>query len=112
MSLKLSGHLFSLLFHIDTTEIRANQIPVVYAIVAKGGPSWAPVFRIVDVGASPDDGLRFREHPSHANWAGGPDESLGLYLLYLRPSEYSATERQTIAARLRQEYGPPTGLIG
>ena len=56
MSLKLADHLFTGPFAIDTTEVRANQPPVVYAIVAKGGPAWAPVFRVVDIGASSDDG--------------------------------------------------------
>ena len=56
MSLKLADHLFTGPFAIDTTEVRANQPPVVYAIVAKGGPGWAPVFRVVDIGASSDEG--------------------------------------------------------
>ena len=66
----LAGHLFTGPFAIDTTEVRANQVPVVYAIIAKGGQSWAPVFRVVDVGAGADDGIRFTDHPRRREWAG------------------------------------------
>jgi hypothetical protein len=111
MSLKLAGYLFTGPFPIDTTAIRPNQTPVVYAVIAKGGPSWAPVFRVVDVGATPDDGLRFDEYPRRVDWTGGPEESLGLYLLYMKRSEYSAADRQSIASQLRQQYDPPRGLI-
>src|SRR5262249_22939076 len=70
MSLKLAGLLFTGPFEIDTTEVRANQVPVVYAVIAKGGPSWAPVFRVVDVGAGSDQGVRFDIHPCRGDWKG------------------------------------------
>src|SRR5438445_142247 len=63
MSLKLAGLLFTGPFGIDGTEVRANQVPVVYAVIAKGGPPWAPAFRVIDVGAGPDQGVRFDNHP-------------------------------------------------
>lgn len=111
MSLKLAEHLFTGPFAIETTEVRANQSPVVYAIVAKGGPAWAPHFRIVDIGASPDEGLRFAEHPRRGEWTAADGESLGVYLFYAPRSKVSAAERERIAADLRTKYDPPRGIV-
>jgi hypothetical protein len=111
MSLKLGGHLFTGPFAIDTTEVRANQVPVVYAVIAKGGPSWAPVFRVVDIGASPDEGLRFAEARDRANWSAAPDESLSVYLFYARRADYSATDRQHLVDELSQRYKPPADFV-
>ena len=111
MSLKLAEHLFTGPFAIDTTEVRANQPPVVYAIVAKGGPAWAPVFRIVDVGASPDDGLRFADHPRRGDWTAAASESVGVYFFYAPRSKFTAAERERIAAELRIQYDPPRGVV-
>src|SRR5215475_1426332 len=111
MSLKLGGHLFTGPFPIDTTEVRANQAPVVFAIVAKGGPPFAPTFRVVDLGASPDDGIRFAAHPRRADWSAQPGESLDLYLLNLARSEYPLPDRERLAAALREQYDPPNGRV-
>ena len=111
MSLKLAGHLFTGPFAIDTTEVRANQVPVVYAVIAKGGRSWAPVFRVVDVGSSPEQGVRFAEHPGRADWVGAPGESLAVYLFYARRSQYSAADREHIVGELRRKYDPPKGFV-
>jgi hypothetical protein len=111
MSLKLSGHLFTGPFPVDATEVRANQVPVVYAIIAKGGPSWAPVFRIVHIGSSTESGTRLAEHPNRADWSAKPGESLAVYLFYTRRSEYSAADREQLAERLRRLYSPPNDSI-
>jgi len=111
MSLKLAGRLFTGPFAIDPSEVRANQAPVVYAIIAKGGQSWTPVFRVVDVGSSPDGGMRFADHASRAGWLAGPDETLSVYLFYAPRSEYSAADRENIAAELRLHYDPPRGFV-
>jgi hypothetical protein len=111
MSLKLAGRLFTGPFPIDTTEVRANQIPVVYAIVAKGGPSWAPVFRVVDVQASADSGVRFAEHSRRQEWTAATSESIGVYFFYAPRSEYTSADRERLAADLRQKYDPPRGLL-
>jgi hypothetical protein len=111
MSLKLGGHLFTGPFEIHTTEVRANQIPVIYAIIAKGGQSWAPVFRVVDIGSSPEQGMRFAGHASRANWVAAPGESLGVYLFYARRLDYSAANREHLVQELRRQYNPPTGFI-
>jgi hypothetical protein len=111
MSLKLAGHLFTGPFPIDTTEVRANQVPVVYAIIAKGGPSWAPVFRVVHIGSSPESGTRLAEHPDRADWSARPGESLAVYLFYARRSEYSAADREKFARELQRLYNPPNDSI-
>jgi hypothetical protein len=111
MSLKLSGYLFTGPFPVATTEIRANQVPVVFAIVAKGGQSWAPVFRVVDVGASPDEGMRFADHPRSKDWGPQVGETLGVYLFYAARSEHTAADREGIAEALRRQYDPPRGFV-
>lgn len=112
MSLKLGdGHLFTGPFPIDTTVVRANKVPVVYAIVAKGGQSWAPVFRVMDIGASPDEGVDLGKHPSRPEWQPAAGETIGAYLLYLPRSEHSQADRERLAQELRALYQPPNNLV-
>jgi hypothetical protein len=111
MSLKLAGHLFTGPLPIDSTEVRANQTPVVFAVIAKGGPAWAPVFRVVDIGVSPDEGMRFAAHARRADWTAQVGESLGLYLLDLPRSTYSLADRERLSVELRQQYDPPHGRV-
>jgi hypothetical protein len=111
MSLKLAGYLFTGPFSIATTEIRANQVPVIFAIIAKGGPSWAPVFRVIDVGASPDEGMRFTGHQRSKYWNPQPGEAVGVYLLYAPRSEHTAADRENIAESLRRQYDPPRDFL-
>lgn len=111
MSLKLADLLFTGPFPIDTTEIRTNQIPVIYAVIAKGGASWDPVFRVVDIEASPDEGIRLADHPSRPNWTTQVGESIGVYLFNTPRSEYAAVDRERLAAELRQRYNTPAGLL-
>jgi hypothetical protein len=111
MSLKLAGRLFTGPFPLDSTEVRANQSPVIFAVIAKGGKPWAPVFRVVDIDASPDAGVRLADHPRHATWTIDAGESIGVYLFYAPRSEFSATERKRIADELRCQYNPPRGLL-
>jgi hypothetical protein len=110
MALKLRGHLFTGPFPIDTTEVRSNQAPVVYAIIAKGGDPWAPTFRIIDIGFSEDDGLRFADLPSRESWSAAGDGQLSVYLFYAPRSEYSLEQRRTMAEELRAKYEPPNGF--
>jgi hypothetical protein len=111
MSLKLAGLLFTGPFPIETTEVRANQSPVVYAVVAKKEPSWAPVFRIVDVQAASDQGVRFADHPHRPTWAAQPGESVGIYLFNAPRSQYGSADRERIAEELRKKYDPPNGVL-
>lgn len=108
MSLKFGdGHLFTGPFPIETTAIRANQTPVVYAIVAKGGQPWAPAFRVLDFGASPDHGIDFAQHHTRYQRHTDTGESLSVYLLYLPRSENSFADRERLALGLRTRH-PPT----
>jgi hypothetical protein len=112
MSLKLGGgHLFTGPFPIETTVVRANKVPVVYAIVAKGGQSWAPAFRVIDIGASPDEGIDLAKHPARPEWQVATDEVMGAYLLYLPRSEYSQADRERLAQQLLALYEPPNNLV-
>jgi len=111
MSLKLGGYLFTGPFPIDGTEVRANQGPALYAIIGKGGPAWAPNFRVIDIGDSPEHGILFVEHPNRARWSAKSGESLAVYLFYARRSEYSAPDRERMVEELRRQYDPPNGCI-
>lgn len=108
MSIKLAGHLFTGPFPVDTTEVRANQVPVVYAVIAKEGQSWAPTFRVIDLGASPDEGLRFSDHPQRSAWG---EPSISVYLLYLPRTKHTAADREQLATELRRHYDPPNGFV-
>jgi hypothetical protein len=110
MALKLAGHLFTGPFPIDTTEVRSNQAPVVYAIIAKGGEPWAPTFRVVDIGFSDDSGVRFAEMPNRTSWSAQDGAQPGVYLFYAPRSEYSLEQRRAMAESLRQKYDPPNGF--
>ncbi len=110
MALKLAGHLFTGPFPIDTTEVRSNHAPVVYAIIARGGEPWAPTFRVVDIGFSEDAGLRFIELRNRASWSVPDSARLGVYLFYAPRSGYSLQQRREMAESLRQKYDPPNGF--
>lgn len=112
MSLKIAGQLFTGPFKLDETEIRVNQAPVVFAVISKEGQPWAPSFRLVDVGASSDAGVRFAEHPRHADWraqaAGG---AVSIYLLAMPRSQHSLADRERVVDEIRKVYNPPHGLV-
>jgi hypothetical protein len=112
MSLKLgSGHLFTGPFPIEKTAVRANKIPVVYAIVAKGGQSWSPTFRVIHIGASPDEGIDLAKHPSRPDWQAAAGETIGAYLLYLPRSEHSQADRERLSQELLARYQPPNNIV-
>jgi len=110
MALKLSGHLFTGPFPIDTTEVRSNQAPVVYAIIAKGGEPWAPSFRVIDIGFSEDRGVRFADLPNRAAWIAEGGAQVAVYLFYAPKSEYSLEERRAMAEQLQRTHDPPNGF--
>lgn len=111
MSLKLSGYLFTGPFPIDATNIRANQHPVVFAIIAKAGPGWAPTFRVIDVGCSNDSGITFADHLARPEWEAAAGSVPNLYLLYTPRSKYSVEDRRRIADEITRKYNPPNGLV-
>jgi hypothetical protein len=111
MSLKLGGHLFTGPFPVESVVVRANKVPVVYAIIAKGGQSWAPRFRVIDVGASPDSGISLADHPSRPDWLVTEGEALGAYMFNLPRSEHSQADRERLAAELRGLYAVPNDYV-
>ncbi len=111
MSLKLGGHLFTGPFPLDTTEIRANQVPVVFAVVAKGGKPWAPEFRVIDIEATPDAGIRLVDHPRRVHWGARCGESIGAYLFNTPRSQYTTADRERMARELRRRYQPPNDRV-
>jgi hypothetical protein len=111
MALKLSGNLFTGPFPIERTEIRANQPPVVYAIIARGGEPWAPTFRVLDIGFSEENGFRFGDAPNRAAWTAEAGAQIGVYLFYAPREEYSRDQRRSLAEELRRKYNPPNGLV-
>jgi hypothetical protein len=110
MSLKLSGYLFTGPFPISTT-IRANQHPVVFAIIEKSGPGWAPTFRVLDVGFSEDSGVSFAAYPARSSWNTSGDGEPSLYLFDAPRSKFTLSERQHIADKIRQRYDPPNDVV-
>jgi hypothetical protein len=89
-------------------EIRANQVSD--AVIAKGDPSWAPVFRVLDVAAGLDQGVCFNKHPRRQAWNADAGESVGVYLFYAPRSEFTASDRERITEELRRKYNPPDRL--
>jgi hypothetical protein len=111
MSLKLGGHLFTGPFPVESVVLRANKVPVVYAIIAKGGQSWAPRFRLIDVGASPDEGISLADHPSRSNWLAAEGEVIGAYMLNLPRSEHTYLDRERLARELLEHYRSPNDYV-
>ena len=111
MALKLSGYLFTGPFPLDTTEVRSNQAPVVYAIIEKAGEPWAPSFRVIEIGFSEDSGLRFSSLPKQESWVPGSGTKFSVYLFYAPRSGFSRNDRQRIASELQQAYNPPHGFV-
>jgi len=108
MSLKIGGHLFTGPFPIDKTEVRANQVPVVYAVIVKKGHPWAPSHSVLAIGFSEDSGLRFADHPSAAQWQ---NEKAVVYLYYAPRSRYSRSDRQRLASEIGLQYSPPRNVL-
>lgn len=111
MSLKLGGHLFTGPFPLETSEVRANQVPVIFAIVAKGGKPWAPEFRVIDIDASPDSGIKLIEHPRCVRWIASEDETVGVYLFNTPRSQYTTVSRQQMARELQIRYQSPNDRV-
>ena len=110
ISLKLSGYLFTGPFPLETT-IRANQHPVVFAVIEKSGPGWSPTFRVLDVGFSEDTGINFATHPASSSWGASGDGAPSLYLFDAPRSKYSVSDRRQIAEEIRQRYNPPNDVV-
>jgi hypothetical protein len=105
MGLKIANHLFYGPFAIDAVAVRANQAPVVFAIVSKGGEPWLPTFRLVDIGGSPDEGVALAQHPQRRAWEAAEGE-LQVYLLDVPRKQGDAQRRRSLADEIRATLGP------
>lgn len=111
MGLKIAGQLFAGPFPFDKTSIRRNHNPAVFAIISREGAPWNPEFRLIDVGESGQEGLRFAEHPSLGQWQAASDGEVGVYLLQRPRSELSDNDRLALVQEIRDSYDPPNGRV-
>ena len=111
MSLKIADHLFYGPFPVDTVTVRANQTPVVFAIVCKGGEPWLPTFRLVDIDCSPDEGVVLAQHPRRREWDRANDGELQVYLLDVPRKQGDAQYRRQLAGEIRSALAPSGGDI-
>ncbi|UTD29100.1 hypothetical protein [Bradyrhizobium sp. WD16] len=112
MSLKIADFLFYGPFQVATIKVRANQTPVIFAIVCRAGDPWNPTFRLIDIGASPAEGLVLAEQPQRTFWDQENDGELEAYL-YDTPASagFNAEKRTQIVDDIRAQIGPPRGTI-
>jgi hypothetical protein len=106
MSLKIADHLFYGPFPVDSVTVRANQAPVVFAIVCKGGEPWLPTFRLVDIDHSGDDGVVVAQHPRRRDWDAANDGELQAYLLDVPRKQGDAQHRRMLAEAIRAALAP------
>jgi len=112
MSLKIADFLFYGPFQISKIKVRANQAPVIYAIVCRAGDPWNPTFRLIDIGASPVEGFVLAEHPQRDVWDQENDGELEAYLYDAPASEgFTADRRSQIVDDIRAKIGPPRGAV-
>lgn len=111
MSLKIADHLFYGPYPLDKVKLRANQTPAVIAIVCKSGEPWLPTFHLVDVMASPDEGIVVAEHPRRPQWQAAREGELQVYLLDVPKSEGDLDHRRRVADRVRATLEPMRGEI-
>ena len=112
MSLKIGQRLFTGPMNLSEAKVRANQPPLVFAVVCKAGPPWNPVFRLIDVDVTEPGGTVFAQHARRALWEKESDGTLALY--FLEPDKgqkIEAEERAAVVADLRRHYEPPKGII-
>jgi hypothetical protein len=109
MSLTIAGRLFTGPYDLDSTIVRPNHQPAVFAIVAKQGEPWNPQFVLIDVGETGENGLAFSSHSSRAAWgraAGGHRPTI-----YMTRIAGGSAERQALVGQLRKAYPEPNTPI-
>lgn len=111
MALKLGSHLFYGPFLLEKVKIRQNQTPVIFAIVSKSGEPWNPEFRLLDTGASGEEGLNLSAHPNFAKWRASAGE-LQVYLLDVRGSPATGlAAREMLAKKIAESFAPPDNIV-
>ncbi len=114
MSLKIAGRLFAGPFPVEKTVVRKNHQPAVYAVISREGKPWNPVFRLLEVGETGEDGIVFAEHAARPQWeeqAKAGQGAVGIYLYDMARSQCDAAARQAQVEEIRARYTPPTGII-
>ncbi len=113
MALKIAGRLFTGPYDPSGFVVRANQEPVVYAVVAKEGDAWDPRFRLiaVDAGCEGED-LVFASHTDLNHWQ---EEADGKIAVYVHPlgarAGATAADRAALVAAIVAAVPPPNGII-
>lgn len=112
MALKIAGYLFTGPYEIEKTIVRRNHAPVVYAILSKEGPPWDPIFRVIEVGASGDDGISFSSDQRRDSWKIAAKGQLCLYLMPLEGSDgKDPAIRKQLATEISKVYVAPNDII-
>lgn len=112
MGLKISGRLFYGPSPVDQVVVKKNHSPAVFAIVSRSGESWNPIFRLLDVGYSGDEGMILSDHPKVGQWEAENDGALQVYLLDLKRKDGDPAERaKAIIDEFCAKYQPPKGII-
>jgi hypothetical protein len=112
MSLTIAGRLFTGPFNLETTVVRPNHQPAVFAIVAKRGEPWDPQFIMIGSGETGESGLVFSSHASRAVWEQTAGEQRPTVYLHTMPKiSCGAADRETLVAELRKAYPEPNILI-
>jgi hypothetical protein len=112
MSLKILSHLFTGPLDINTTKVRANQDPAVFAIVCRSGKPWNPEFSLIEVGKSSPDGTEFKNHPNRKEWASLCGGEASVYLLSVPNAlKQDSDPRDEIVSEISQSLKPPGGAI-
>ena len=114
MSLKILSHLFTGPYDFDTTKVRANQDPVIFAIISRGGKPWNPEFSLMDIGKSGEKGVVFNDHPQRNEWLSlcKGDSEACIYLLSVKKDRKEDTDpRDKIIQEIRESLKPPGGAI-
>jgi hypothetical protein len=111
MSLKILGRLFTGPNDPQRAAVRVNHAPAVFAIIDKGGQSWDPQFRMIDLGDTGGAAVVFAEHPDLARWQAAAQGQLSIYFYVPDPDDGDpAAQRRALIEEIRANW-PPGGLI-
>ena len=113
MALKIADHLFTGPFDVEKTVVRKNHLPAVYAVLSKEGQPWDPLFRVLEIGASGQDGITFSNHARRGEWTARARGQICVYLMSLEGPEWQdVAARQSLAEQLGARHVPPNDVIG
>lgn len=112
MGLKIANYLFTGPFPLEKAVVRRNHEPAVFAIISKEGEPWNPMFRVLELGETGDDGVVFRDHAAHDHWL---ETSAGRAAVYLytmpRRDGLVAADRLKVIENIKATCAPPDGVV-